>query len=66
MKKNWTDGAAGRYARAMAPTDYPLLDQAQRNAGHISPKAVSDEYDRLLEAKLKRRPRSFWSRIFGD
>ena len=66
MGKYWTDGAAGRFARSMEPMDHSLLDQARRNAGHISEKAVMDEYDRLLEAKLRQHPRSLWSRIFGN
>ena len=42
MGKYWRDGAAGRFARSMAPMDHSLLDQARRNAGHISEKAVME------------------------
>jgi hypothetical protein len=40
-----------------------LLDQAKRNASHISAKAVMDEYDRLLAEKL--RPKGLFARLFS-
>jgi hypothetical protein len=36
---------------ATAPDDNELWQQAEKNAGHISMKAVSDEYQRLLLQK---------------
>jgi hypothetical protein len=50
--------------RAMLPTDPTLMALAEQRAGHISLKAVADEYDRLLEAKLN-PPRGFFARLFG-
>lgn len=70
MTKDWT-GIEGRFnasvdrlARSHMPLDYALLDQAKRNCPG-SLKEQTDEYDRLLAAKLSQRPRGFWSRIFG-
>jgi len=46
--------------------DDELMMQAQKRKGHVSVKAVSDEYDRLLKSKsrLKRR-QSFLSRLLA-
>jgi hypothetical protein len=44
------------------PYDPELWRQAKEVAGHISIKAVSDEYDRLVLAKYQQR-RSWWSRL---
>ncbi len=44
--------------------DDQLMREAQRNKGHISVKAVSDEYDRLLKSRLRRqRLLTFLSRL---
>lgn len=40
---------------ASAPTDHTLMRLAQERKGHISLKAVSDEYDRLILEKYGRR-----------
>jgi hypothetical protein len=61
--KQWEENAA-RADRAMMPLDQDLWALAERRAGHISLKAISDEYDRLLEAKLSPK-RGFFSRLFG-
>jgi hypothetical protein len=49
---------------ASQPTDYALLDQARTAMGHVSDKAIMDEYNRLVLAKYYRPP-GFWSRLFG-
>jgi hypothetical protein len=49
---------------ATLPTDYALLQQAKASFDHVSPKAVMDEYSRLVLAKYY-RPRGFLSRLFG-
>jgi hypothetical protein len=79
MSKDWTgrgwadsssgiegriDDAAGRLARSNIPFDYNLLDQAKITCPD-SDKRMMDEYDRLLQAKLRQRPRGFWARLFG-
>jgi len=61
--KDLLDSISRNAGRAFAPTDHALLRQAQSSKGHISDKAVMDEYNRLIDEKL--RPRSFWSRLFG-
>ncbi len=48
----------------VAEIDDELMAKAQNRKGHISVKAVSDEYDRLLRAKLKPHW-NFFSRLFG-
>jgi hypothetical protein len=64
--KDLQDSFARNVTLVSTPTDHALLDQAKRNAGHISLKAVSDEYDRLILQKYHRPPRQgFWSRLFG-
>jgi hypothetical protein len=35
-----------------APMDYALWNQAEKTVGELSPKAVQDEYDRLMLARL--------------
>ena len=46
--------------------DDQLMMEAQKNKGHISVKAVSDEYDRLLKSRLRlQRLRTFLSRLLG-
>ena len=37
-----------------APTDHKLLKEAGDKAGHLGPKAVSDEYNRLILKKYGR------------
>lgn len=37
------------------PTDHDLMRQAEQSHGHISLKAVSDEYNRLVQRKYGRR-----------
>ena len=59
-----------RFARnvtlATQPTDHALLRQAQGAKGHLGPKAVMDEYNRLVLQKHDRPARrGFWFRIFG-
>ena len=61
--KQWEENAR-RADRSMLPTDQNLMAIAEQRAGHISLKAVADEYDRLLEAKLN-PPRGFFARLFG-
>lgn len=47
--------------------DDQLMMEAQRRKGHISVKAVSDEYDRLLKSRSRlKRPRSLLSRLLGS
>ena len=49
-----------------APIDFGLLAQAKAAIGHISEKAVMDEYNRLLLAmRYRERKASFWARRFG-
>ncbi|WP_347265298.1 hypothetical protein [Nitrobacter sp.] len=62
--KQWEQNAR-RAERSMLPTDPDLMAQAERNAGHISLKAVADEYDRLVEAKLTTPRRGFFARLLG-
>lgn len=46
--------------------DDQLMTEAQRRKGHISVKAVSDEYDRLLKARSRlKRPQSLLARLLG-
>jgi hypothetical protein len=72
MTKDWTgiegrfNDAAERLARSNLPLDHDLFEQAKRNVGHDYLDEINEEYDRLLAAKMRRRPRGFWSRIFGD
>jgi hypothetical protein len=40
---------------AFAPRDEQLWRQAEQQKGHISLKAISDEYERLILAKHNRR-----------
>lgn len=47
---------------ATTPTDHGLLRQAQERMGHISDKAVMDEYNRLILAKYNP---SFLSRLLS-
>jgi hypothetical protein len=42
-------------AMAGASHDQALYERAERNKGHISLKAVDDEYDRLIIQKYNRR-----------
>ena len=64
--KDLQNSIARNAALISEPTDHALLRQAEENKGHISLKAVSDEYDRLVLQKIERnRPRGFWSRLFG-
>ena len=43
----------------------PFLKQAQESRGHISTKAVSEEYNGLvLQKDLRPEPRGFWSCLF--
>jgi hypothetical protein len=46
-----------------APHDPALWAEAERRAGHVSLKAISDEYERLAYEKY--RPRGFFERLFG-
>lgn len=39
---------------ATAPTDYDLLKLASERKEHISPKAVSDEYERLMLERYRK------------
>ena len=49
-----------------APFDSALHKQAEAAAGHISSRAVSEEYNRLILQKYHRpEPRGFWARLFG-
>jgi hypothetical protein len=64
--KDLQNSLARNVALLSEPTDHALLEQAKAAKGHISLKAVSDEYDRLILQKIERqRPRGFWSRLFG-
>jgi hypothetical protein len=64
--KDLQNSIARNAALISEPTDHALLKQAQQSKGHISLKAVSDEYNRLILEKIERnRPRGFWSRLFG-
>jgi len=38
-----------------APTDHDLMRQAEQSHGHISLKAASDEYNRLIQRKYRHR-----------
>ena len=47
------------------PMDFKLLAQARAAKGHVSDKAVMDEYNRLLLAvRYRARKRSLWLRRF--
>jgi hypothetical protein len=64
--KDLQNSIARNAALISEPTDHTLLRQAEQSKGHISLKAVSDEYNRLILEKIERnRPRGFWSRLFG-
>ena len=64
--KDLQNSIARNAALISEPTDHALLKQAKQSKGHISDKAVSDEYNRLILQKIERnRPRGFWSRLFG-
>jgi hypothetical protein len=64
--KDLQNSMARNAALVYEPTDHALLKQAEDNKGHISLKAVSDEYNRLILEKIERnRPRGFWARLFG-
>jgi hypothetical protein len=64
--KDLQNSIARNAALISEPTDYGLLKQAEDSKGHISPKAVMDEYNRLILQKIERnRPRGFWARLFG-
>lgn len=64
--KDLQNSIARSAALISEPTDHALLRQAEENKGHISLKAVSDEYNRLILQKIERnRPGGFWSRLFG-
>jgi hypothetical protein len=64
--KDLQNSIAGNAALISASTDHALLKQAEESKGHISLKAVSDEYNRLMLQKMEgSRPRGFWSRLFG-
>ncbi|QQO22906.1 hypothetical protein JJB98_24775 [Bradyrhizobium diazoefficiens] len=60
--KQWEANARAA-DRAMLPTDPKLMALAEQRAGHISLKAVAEEYDRLVEAKLN-QPRGLFARLF--
>jgi len=50
----------------MLHIDDELMMEAQKHKGHVSVKAVSDEYDRLLRSKSRlKRPRTFLSRLLA-
>lgn len=64
--KDLQDSIATNAALISEPTDHALLKQAEETKGHISLKAVSDEYNRLILQKIEQnRPRGFWPRLFG-
>jgi hypothetical protein len=42
-------------AVALSPLDHARLKQAEKTHGHITPKAVGDEYDRLMLVKVRAR-----------
>jgi hypothetical protein len=63
--KDLQNSFARNVTLATQPTDHDLMRQAERNAGHISLKAVSDEYNRLILQKYHQPRRGFWSRLFG-
>lgn len=64
--KDLQNSIARNAALISEPTDHALLRQAEESKGHISLKAVSDEYNRLILQKIERnRSRGFWSRLFG-
>jgi hypothetical protein len=64
--KDLQNSIARNAALLYEPTDHALLKQAEESKGHISLKAISDEYNRLILQKMERnRPRGFWSRLFG-
>lgn len=64
--KDLQNSIARNAALISEPTGHALLKQAEQSKGHISDKAVSDEYNRLILQKIERnRPRGFWSRLFG-
>jgi Arc/MetJ family transcription regulator len=62
--KQWTKRKAAN--RCMLHIDDELMMEAQKHKGHVSVKAVSDKYDRLLRSKLRlKRPRTFLSRLLA-
>ena len=64
--KDLQDSLASNLALISEPTDHTLLRQAQESKGHISLKAVSDEYNSLILRRIeRRRPRGLWARLFG-
>jgi CarD family transcriptional regulator len=64
--KDLQNSIARNAALLSEPTDHALMRQAENSRGHISLKAVSDEYNRLILQKIEsRRPRGLWARLFG-
>jgi hypothetical protein len=62
--KDLQNNIARNAALISEPTDHAFLKQAEQSKGHISAKAVSDEYNRLILQKIERnRPHGFWSRL---
>ncbi len=65
--KDLQNSIARNAALLSEPTDHALMRQAESSKGHISLKAVSDEYDRLILQKIeRRRSRGLWGRLFGE
>lgn len=63
-----TDNMEKTFALMNEPMDYALWDQAEKNVenrGQISPKAVQDEYNRLMLERLFPPRQSLWARLFG-
>jgi hypothetical protein len=65
LVRNLQDDLERNAALALTPHDHALWEQAEKNTVYADGKTVSDEYNRLMLAKLFPHKRSLWSRLFG-